>query len=486
MAAGHQAAADAAADALLAGGNAFDGAVAAGFASAVCEPGFTSLAGGGFLLARTAAGADVVFDFFVDTPGRGLPPAERRPAFEEVTVSWGAATQAFHCGLGSVAVPGTLAGLLHVHRRLGRLPLADVVTPAVRLARHGVEVSPAQAADYRLLAPILQRTPAARAIFSPHGTLLEAGDTLANPDLADFIERLGSGRDASRDAGAAAAAALVDQMAAGAGLVTAADLAAYEVVERAPLASTYRGRTVLSNPPPSFGGSLMALALRWLEDTGPLAPADSPELALALARLMIDVDAHRSAEPVDPTLPVRPAATRGTTHVTVADAEGNVAAMTASNGECSGDVVPGTGVLLNNMLGEDDLHPDGFHAAPPGTRVASMMSPTFVLDAAGGVDLAIGSGGSKRIRSAILQVLVGVLDQGRTLADAVDAPRIHWDRDHLEVEPGLPEVVVAALRDFAPVNVWPDRNMYFGGTHAVQPGRAAAGDPRRGGAVRVV
>jgi gamma-glutamyltranspeptidase/glutathione hydrolase len=172
--------------------------------------------------------------------------------------------------------------------------------------------------------------------------------------------------------------------------------------------------------------------------------------------------------------------------VSVADAEGNVASMTTSNGECSGDVIEGTGISCNNMLGEDDLHPDGFHAAPPGVRVASMMSPTFVLDDDGDVELALGSGGSKRIRSALLQVLTAVLDHGTDLVDAVEAPRLHWDADHLEVEPGFAPDVVAALVAGARVNTWPARSMYFGGVHAVRPGRDGAGDPRRGGAVRIV
>jgi gamma-glutamyltranspeptidase/glutathione hydrolase len=177
---------------------------------------------------------------------------------------------------------------------------------------------------------------------------------------------------------------------------------------------------------------------------------------------------------------------RGTTHVTVADAEGNIAAMTTSNGECSGDVIEGTGISCNNMLGEDDLHPDGFHASPAGLRVASMMSPTFVLSPGGDVELALGSGGSKRIRSALLQVLTAVIDHGTDLEQAVLAPRIHWDTDHLEAEPGLDPAVLAALEDAYVVNQWPSSSMYFGGVHAVQPGRAGVGDPRRGGAVRVV
>jgi gamma-glutamyltranspeptidase/glutathione hydrolase len=170
----------------------------------------------------------------------------------------------------------------------------------------------------------------------------------------------------------------------------------------------------------------------------------------------------------------------------VVDGDGNVASMTTSNGETSGDVVPGTGVLLNNMLGEDDLHPDGFHAGPPGHRVASMMAPTLVLSPDGEVVLALGSGGSKRIRTAIGQVVTAVVAHGRELADAVEAPRVHWDGEAVQVEPGLPAGSVAAVRKRWSINEWPARNLYFGGVHAVQPGRAGAGDSRRGGTARLV
>ncbi len=493
MAAGHECAADAAAAMLRSGGNAFDAVVAAGFTSTVCEPGFTSLAGGGFLLARTADGLDTLFDFFVDTPGRGLPAGATEPVFEEVRVSFAAAEQAFHCGPGSVAVPGILAGYLHVHRRLGRLSLAEVVAPAVALAEGGVAVSTTQATDFALLAPILARTEASRAIFYPDGQLLGVGDTLRNPDLGHFLRRLGADPDASFYEGAAAER-LAAQLHAGGGLVTVEDLAAYRVIERTPLRFAYRDRVLLTNPPPTFGGALLGLALRRLDQAGPPDEAGSPEHALALAATMVDVDRDRAAghpelmaalrgDLGDDPL-ARPIVTRGTTHVTVADAEGNVAAMTTSNGECSGDVIDGTGILCNNMLGEDDLHPDGFHAAPAGVRVASMMSPTFVLDADGRVELALGSGGSKRIRSALLQVLTAVIDHGTDLEQAVLAPRIHWDADHLEAEPGIDPTVLQALEAQYQVNQWPAPSMYFGGVHAVAPSRSGAGDPRRGGAVR--
>ncbi len=495
IAAGHERAADAAAVVLEAGGNAFDAVIAAGFASSVCEPGFTSLAGGGFLLARTAAGTDTLFDFFVDTPGRGLPADAMEPVFEEVRVSFAAAEQVFHCGPGSVAVPGVLAGYLHVHRRLGRLPLADLVAPAVELARAGVEVSATQAADFALLAPILARTPASRAIFFPEGQLVGVGDTVRNPDLAGFLEALAADPSCTFYEGDGAER-LVAQLAAGGGLITREDLGAYRVIERDPLRFRYRDRTLLTNPPPTFGGALLALALHRMEADGASHPAGSPEHALRLAATMAGVDRDRAAgHPEvlaalrgdlgdDPA--ARPQVNRGTTHVTIADAEGNVAAMTTSNGECSGDVIDGTGIACNNMLGEDDLHPDGFHAAPAGVRVASMMSPTFVLDPEGAVELALGSGGSKRIRSALLQVLTATVDQGVPLQDAVLAPRQHWDEDHLEVEPGFAPAVLAALEQHHRVNLWPATSMYFGGVHAVAPGSAGAGDPRRGGAVRVV
>jgi gamma-glutamyltranspeptidase/glutathione hydrolase len=177
---------------------------------------------------------------------------------------------------------------------------------------------------------------------------------------------------------------------------------------------------------------------------------------------------------------------RGTTHASVADAHGNVASMTTSNGEGSGYIVPGAGIMLNNMLGEDDLHPDGFHSSPPGQRVASMMSPSLVEDEAG-PDLVLGSGGSKRIRTAVLQVAQRSVDFGTPLPQAVAAPRMHWDGALLQVEPGLAEATLAALRHRWPVNLWPEPNLYFGGVHAVAPRRGqAAGDARRGGAAQIV
>jgi gamma-glutamyltranspeptidase/glutathione hydrolase len=496
VATGHPLVTAAAAETLHAGGNAYDAAVAAGFAAAAAEPALTSLGGGGFLMARNAEGKTRLFDFFVDTPGRGHRGNELEPHFLPVTIRFPASEQDFNVGLGSVAVPGNLAGFLQIHEALGRLSLHTVVGPAVRLAREGVPVSPRQAYMLGLLEPIFTLTPGSAAVFAPEGRMPREGELLHNPDLADTLERLPEDHGKSFYEGAIAARVASD-MAEGGGLLTADDLAAYRVVERDPLSFEYRGHRVLTNPAPSLGGSLVALSLELLGRTE-LTPLrwGSAEHLLAWGRVNQEVDALRASGKPGPDLvgeqELEAAAgrvrrfLRGTTHVSVSDREGNVASMTTSNGEGSGYVVPGTGVMLNNMMGEDDLHPDGFHASPPGLRVISMMAPTLVLEG-DRVKLVVGSGGSKRIRSALVQVISSMIDFGFSVRDAVEAPRLHWDGEVVQVEPGLddPEAL-RALGRLGPVNEWPDRDVYFGGVHAVVPGREGAGDPRRGGSAMTV
>ena len=143
--------------------------------------------------------------------------------------------------------------------------------------------------------------------------------------------------------------------------------------------------------------------------------------------------------------------------------------------------MPGTGITLNNMLGEDDLHPEGFHASPPGERVASMMSPSHGAARRRACGVVLGSGGSKRIRTALLQTISLVVDFDLPLREAIEHERLHWDGELAQVEPGLSGPLLEALGTQAPINEWPCRDVYFGGVHAVAPGREAAGDPRRGG-----
>ena len=473
VASGHAEVSAAAAEMLRAGGNAFDAALAAGFAASVAEPMFTSLGGGGFLLARSADGSSRVFDFFVDGPGLGLPERALEPHFVPVTVHFPASDQVFHAGLGAVAVPGNLAGFLHVHEKLGSLPLRELVAPALRLARDGVVLNQHQAYVQALLEPILGLTAAGRAIYLSAGRGLREGETLVNPELADFLETLPEHRGRDLYEGALARR-VAEDMAEGQGVLTAADLAAYRVREHEPLACRYRGHTLLTNPAPSLGGPLIARTVALLERRELGEQWGSAAHLCALASVLEEVEKLRV-----------PPAAGGTTHVSVCDGAGRCASLSLSNGEGSGYFVPGTGIMLNNMLGEDDLHPDGFHASPPGERVGSMMSPTLALDG-GRPRLVLGSGGSKRIRSAIVQVLTGVLDFGLDVREAVEAPRLHWDGACLQVEPGFSTEALGALAGDRPLNPWSERNLYFGGVHAVAPGGGGAGDPRRQGHACVV
>ncbi|MGW8161185.1 MAG: gamma-glutamyltransferase, partial [Desulfobulbales bacterium] len=310
-----------------------------------------------------------------------------------------------------------------------------------------------------------------------------------NQDLAAFLASLPQDGGENFYRGAIAQAIDYD-MRKGKGLLTAEDLAAYKVIERTPLAIGYRDYIFLTNPPPSMGGSLIGLALTLLESQDMTGMGfHTPPHMLLMAKLMTEVEKLREhgitfASLEKSCVSIRQFS-RGTTHLSIADKEGNVASMTCSNGEGSGYFVPGTGIMLNNMMGEDDLHPDGFHASPPGQRVSSMMSPSLLLKD-DNVAIVIGSGGSKRIRTAITQVLSGIVDFGLQVQQAVEAPRIHWDGTMMQVEPGLDLNAITALEHHWPINIWSTIDVYFGGVHTVIPGSGGGGDPRRGGAVEEV
>jgi len=361
----------------------------------------------------------------------------------------------------------------------------------VKLARDGVELNGPQAYVIEILAGIVTSTPECAALFAPDGRVARAGDVVRQPELADALERLGSEGAAPFFTGDIAAA-IVDWLAERGGIVTAEDLASYEVVDRMPIRVSYRGRDVVTNPPPSAGGILIAHALALLEaETGPTQPPDLGQVVATMER----TQAERTPEFIeglnDPEFVKRFMARRSplgsTTHVAVLDREGWACSVTCSNGSCSGVVVPGTGVHLNNMLGEQDLNPLGFHRHPPGRRMPSMMSPTAVLRE-GAPELVLGSAGSNRIRSAILQTILRVIDDGLTAGDAVRAPRVHFEDGVVYAEPGIDtsplERVGLAIGRFR------ELNLFFGGVQAAARdghGRfSGGGDPRRGGAALVV
>lgn len=498
VASGHPLVSEAAAIILREGGNAFDAIVAAGFASSAVEPALNSLGGGGLLLGHSAAkGQNLFFDFFVDTPGLGLQSSVDEPHFFPVTVQFSGSKQDFNVGLGSVAVPGTLKGLLHIHKRLGLMDLATVVAPAIHYAKSHI-LNEKQAYFLKLLRPIMTLSPKGRDIYEPGGNFLHEGSQLMNPELASFIE------NAANDGGkefycGETARRIARDMHEEDGLLTIADLASFEVRERPPLRVSFRDYDLFTSPAPSMGGALIGLSLSLQSrcTTGhPGYGFGSGEYLIHTTGLMQEVERVReggfsTALDLENLLcSVRSEAcverirmfSRGTTHISIADRKGNCAAMTCSNGEGSGYFAPGTGVMLNNMMGEDDLHPEGFHSSPPGQRVGSMMSPSLLVQD-NEVKLVIGSGGSKRIRTAVTQVLGQVVDFKRSLQEAVDAPRIHWDGETVQMEPGFAAGDIKELKAHARVNEWGSQGVYFGGVHAVIPGKEGAADKRRGGKV---
>jgi gamma-glutamyltranspeptidase/glutathione hydrolase len=491
VAAGHPRSAQAGADVLREGGNAVDAALASMLAAFTCEPLLTSLGAGGYMLVVEPSGAPVLLDFFVEAAGRGVD-ADARAELVPVSVSFGDAIQVFNIGPASVGTYGMAAGVFEASRRFGRVPLADLVAPAARLAREGVELNAPQAYVIEILTGIVTSTPECAALFAPDGRVVRAGDVVRQPELADALERLGAEGPAPFYTGDIAAA-IVEWLADRGGIVSAADLAGYAAVERDPIRTSYRGREVLTNPPPSAGGILIAHALALLDgDRDPAHPA--PDLAQVVAT-MERTQSERTPEFLaglaDPEFVKRflagSSALGSTTHVAVLDREGWACSVTSSNGSCSGVVVPGTGVHLNNMLGEQDLNPLGFHRHQPGRRMPSMMSPTAVMRD-GSPELVLGSAGSNRIRSAILQTIIRVVDDGMEAGDAVRAPRVHFEDGVVYAEPGIDTAPLE--RAGRGISRFRELNLFFGGVQAAARDRqgrlSGGGDPRRGGAAVVV
>jgi len=507
IAAGHRLTAEAGARVLREGGNAVDAAVCAVLTSFAVESPLTGLGAGGFMLVHTDED-DVLLDFFVEVPGRegGGTRADLVP----LSVVFDETPQVFNVGAASCGVPGTPAGLDAALRRFGSMPMAELIGPAVTHARGGVEVTAEQAYLFKILEPILTEYPETRAIYAPRGTILGEGDTFRFPDLADALERYAAEGPAPFYRGEIAeaiAAWITDR----GGTLGRADLASYEAVARAPVRAAFRGREVLTNAPPSSGGILIAFCLALLERIGD-AGVTSVVAAMAEANrarteefhaglygesyvdrfldpARLDALAAGIASGKGPFRDEPPGDALGsTTHITVVDGEGRCAAVTCSNGTGSGMLPPGTGVHVNNMLGEEDLNPLGFHVLPAGRRMTSMMAPTVVLRD-GELEAGLGSGGSNRIRSAILQVILRLVADGMDAQAAVDAGRVHYEEGVVQAEPGVDDDALerCGLR----VARWRRRNLFFGGVHGVardpDSGKLrGGGDPRRGGAVVVL
>jgi gamma-glutamyltranspeptidase/glutathione hydrolase len=480
VAAGHPLTAQAGARVLRAGGNAVDAAVAAMLTSFVAEPLLTGLGAGGYLMVAGGGWDPALLDFFVEAP----PRADDSSAAElqAIDVSFGDAAQVFHIGPASCGVYGTPAGACEAIARWGTVPLAELAAPAAALARAGVALNAGQAYVAEILAELLLSTAECAALWAPAGHVLREGEVLYNPELGDALERLG-GEGAAPFYAGDIAAAVSGWLGERGGSITGEALAAYRARLRAPVRVGYRDREVLTNPPPSAGGTLLAYAL------GLLDRSPGPPTLGEIVTAMEAAQGERTAEFVDGLgeegflerfLSSRLGAT---THISVLDGEGRACSVTCTNGEGSGVVVPGTGIHVNNIMGEQDLNPLGFHRHPAGRRMPSMMAPTVVLGGATGeVELVLGSAGSNRIRSALLQTIVGVVDHGMSAAEAVGAPRVHYEQGAVYAEPGIPlQALAAPGRELVAFHAL---NLFFGGVQAVQRRDGellGAGDPRRGG-----
>jgi gamma-glutamyltranspeptidase/glutathione hydrolase len=478
------------------GGGAVDAAVAATLVAMVTEPGIVSLGGGAYVTVWPAGAEPVTVDGYVAMPGLGRPAGAPPPSSRQISTGYGGGLT-MTAGHGSVATPGALAGLDLAQSRYGALPWREVVAPAEQVARDGFALG--SAAGYYLgyvRDSLLAWDPeTAAALRREDGSPVETGDLLVVPGLAETL-RLVAEEGARSLYGGELAERVVLDMAERGGLVTRDDLRQYRPAVRPALGVPAGAWSLRTNPPPAIGGAVLAAMLSLLGER-PLGEWTADDVAhllhvqrrvLGARRDRLDVEPDRVAAAHDLLRDSgwRASRSASTAHVSVVGADGSACAITASHGYGSGVTVPGTGLWLNNCLGELELN----RGAPlaPGERLRSNMAPT-VGRADDGAVLAIGSPGADRITTALLQVLAPFAHGGASLQDAVDRPRLHLHHTdegevRVEAEEDMP-VPPSGL----PVRRHHPHSMYFGGVGAALLDGSghlqAAGDPRRAGAVAV-
>jgi gamma-glutamyltranspeptidase / glutathione hydrolase len=454
------------ADVLRKGGNAVDAAVAVAYALAVTHPSAGNIGGGGFMLIRRRSGEAFAIDF------REAAPAAATAAKNKAMLDAGA------IGYASAGVPGTVAGMSLAREKFGTRPLADLVAPAIALARKGHRLGARQGLALSWSWDKLKRDPAARAIYGYGKAPLKEGDVILQPDLARTLEAIAREGDKGFYEGPIAEK-IEKAMSGHGGLITAADLRAYQARLRAPLRFAYRGFTVDTMPPPSMGGIAFAEIMLALERLGAHeAPSDGgqrlhlfieasrrayaerrlvgadpdflkPDVAdNLLAHLLSGEHIETRKPPIDRDHATPSAALTAaqadlarespeTTHFSVVDAEGNAVACTYTQSASFGSkiVIPGTGVLLGNAMG--GFSEEGVNAIAPGKRMASSMTPTIVSQN-GKLALVLGSPGGDTIPNTVAQVFRNLVDYGMTIDEAVAHPRLHHQflPDKVRVEKG--------------------------------------------------
>jgi gamma-glutamyltranspeptidase/glutathione hydrolase len=493
---------------LTAGGNAFDAAISATLMTFVASSTITSMGGGGFMMASHKGKKPVLLDFFTHTPFKKRSKDESE--FYPVIVDFGDKTQEFHVGMATAATPGNLAGLFEIHNRFGSIPFSELVQPACEAAINGVRLHKQTKYQADILEPILSISENGRNIYTKNGEVRQLGDKYFLSQFADFLEYVSKSGPDEFYKGEIAQKIVSDSRESG-GNLTYGDFKDYHVIEREPLTFPYRDYSIVTNAPPNAGGPLISFTFsllnqypfkknQWGSGYHLNLLAEAIEFT-TIARKDVFVQNRYHPQVMEMLLDkdylnninfeIRKGINKSgnTTHVSVVDEYDNFVSITTSHGEGCGYYIPNTDIMLNNMLGEEDLCPEGFFNWPENKRISSMMSPTLFLKRNKPI-AALGSGGSNRIRSAIVQAISNYIDFGMSADESVNAPRIHWENNHLDVEPGYDLNIIDQLE--LPGNsekiYWSAHNMYFGGVHAVfkdENGHIeAAGDRRRVGATR--
>ncbi len=465
---GHELTAQAAEEILKMGGNALDAAIASFACSWVVEPCMSGPGGGGFAIVKRNSEYHAL-DFFTQTPAvkRNVSEIDFRP----VNVDFGATTEVFHYGFGSIAVPGAIDGIFSLHSMGARLPMSELFSAAITCAKEGHKLVPFQRYDMELLKDILWSSQRGRALFFTDEKIKDKGDEIRLPGLADFLDYLGrEGRDAFYKG--EVAQKIDENCRSNGGHLTMADLSDYKTSINKATKYTKDGLTIISTGLPSVGSKILNAIIHHTDIV------ENNQLEAALIEAMIAVHEMKS-EWFEPGWNIKQG---GTSHINIIDGNGDVVSLSMSLGEGSGFFVEGTDIHMNNMLGEAALLPGGWHSWIPDSRLKSLMTPVLAIDPHRERMIATGSGGASRIPFMIAQVLMNLHSSKMTLRQSVEAARAHWDGNHWQGEPGynVPDTLSRGSW-----NHWPERNLYFGGVHtsAITSGYyEACGDVRRDGA----
>jgi gamma-glutamyltranspeptidase/glutathione hydrolase len=452
VAGGHKDTVESASNILKEGGNAFDAAIAGVFASMSCEYLYTGAASGGAMLVKKNGFSADIIDFFVETPS--INPSKVKD-FKAINADFGDTKQEFNIGAGSVGIPGTLPGLIHIHKEYGSLPFSVLVEQAIDLSKKGCLVSKNQEYLSEVLSPIISSAKVLESLFIKDGSLLKEGDLFINTEFASFLDQF-LYEDATTFYRHEVCPLFYNSFKEG-GIIELENLQEYTPKKRAPLELKYRGHQIFMNPEPSTGGTLINAGLKQLSGLDVVSKQDI-EGALHKIKKFKDQDMVGS-----------------TTHLSVIDKENNVASVTTTNGVGAGFTVPGTGIMPNNMLGEKHLNINGFHNWKSQQRIPSNICPTLIVDKNNNLTT-LGSAGSSRIISATMSVISNLLNNEMSLKRSISKSRIHLEGDTLHCEPsdGHPEYKTEN------VVIWEAKNMYFGGVNACSS-FDSVGDERRSG-----